>query len=1012
MTLEAFDMAQTEINQRILQFSRMAFSAALAATLFACGGGGGSGSGPELSSAVKSIASGVTSLKASTPDGQIYGASGKSIQAGLSLATSTDTLNEDIVLSTESSGDTTVILGPFGWSIITIAPTNGTAAVKIIAKNSKTGGTDIFSVLVNGIATQAALTGNITDSGGSLTSLSGAVVKFPSNNLASPVGGTVRETSSPTGETLVSITLDRDVSASDLKITFPDLNRGFDSVANAAATDTEATTKSTSIARKAMLSLDQTAIAYATDKNSLGHLWTDGNCLQKYEAYFNVSNARVPADREIKWGHIASFRGHTAFVNKNVSAELHSVAPCTTKTLDIGSVEPVLFVHGFLPATLGGGQATWANFPELAKASGFLPFEFRWKTNARFVDAAGDLARAIKTIHVKTGGKKVHIVAHSFGGVLVRTVLQGLSNNVTADMSSNLESKIASVTTLGSPFSGISFTPVSVFSNDRLEKVSLPKGEDAKTIGACLQISCHVLGKALPNLDEKDLAIFGISPTGGEHAATLLQTANQLPPVPIATGIGLRVDVLANKPIYGSGDSLISYQGQRFSPIDGEKPLRSASKVGMATVTETVLGTVRDVRPNYILNLVENAALNRKGGYLHSSITGITSNETNSWSTNFSGSDSVDMGLEAAPTINCDSVVLCDHAGFLLFRKNALANSSINRAPAAAITYTTAPLVAGNSVSFSGATSSDPEGSLATYEWKFGDGATAVGVIAAHTFASAGSYTVSLTVTDKGGLKDMALSVAVVSAAPVVCVPPSSLANGVCVTPVTYSEGVVLLNDTGITTCSDYVNVYSTTSNTIRLSCAFTADSQGDPIPPRQDALYGRDARAADGTLVKIGFGPAGFDFTKLDNAGNVLPENAQSWTCLKDNHTKLVWEVKTSTKAFTWYSADGATNGGVVGTKNIDSNTQDYVAAVNATNLCGASNWRLPELEELRSTINYTPINPLGSHPSKLITGSYWSSSVDAYDPNYAWAIDRYGTTYNVVKSGTQRVILVRNSQ
>lgn len=50
--------------------------------------------------------------------------------------------------------------------------------------------------------------------------------------------------------------------------------------------------------------------------------------------------------------------------------------------------------------------------------------------------------------------------------------------------------------------------------------------------------------------------------------------------------------------------------------------------------------------------------------------------------------------------------------------------------------------------SFDGSGSSDPDGTITSYAWDFGDGSTGSGATPQHTYASAGTYTVKLTVTD------------------------------------------------------------------------------------------------------------------------------------------------------------------------------------------------------------------------------------------------------------------------
>ncbi|GER22676.1 hypothetical protein NCCP1664_11730 [Zafaria cholistanensis] len=57
----------------------------------------------------------------------------------------------------------------------------------------------------------------------------------------------------------------------------------------------------------------------------------------------------------------------------------------------------------------------------------------------------------------------------------------------------------------------------------------------------------------------------------------------------------------------------------------------------------------------------------------------------------------------------------------------------------------------GLAVAVDGSGSTDADGTIASYAWEFGDGATATGATASHTYAAAGTYTVRLTVTDNGG---------------------------------------------------------------------------------------------------------------------------------------------------------------------------------------------------------------------------------------------------------------------
>ena len=70
--------------------------------------------------------------------------------------------------------------------------------------------------------------------------------------------------------------------------------------------------------------------------------------------------------------------------------------------------------------------------------------------------------------------------------------------------------------------------------------------------------------------------------------------------------------------------------------------------------------------------------------------------------------------------------------------------------------------------------SSDAEGALSSYAWSFGDGASASGVTSSHGYAADGTYVVTLTVTDSGGLTATATRTVVVLGGPPPDGPPTA----------------------------------------------------------------------------------------------------------------------------------------------------------------------------------------------------------------------------------------------
>jgi hypothetical protein len=219
-------------------------------------------------------------------------------------------------------------------------------------------------------------------------------------------------------------------------------------------------------------------------------------------------------------------------------------------------------------------------------------------------------------------------------------------------------------------------------------------------------------------------------------------------------------------------------------------------------------------------------------------------------------------------------------------------------------------------------------------------------------------------------------------------------ANGVVSCKPVINNVTVKLNDTGITSCSN-----ETVND---LTCPQTNY-------PKQDAQQGRDVTHNDDSD-----GHAGFSFTKLDSNGLTLSANATTWSCVKDNVTGLIWEVKTDDGGlrdkkhkYTWYNSTGINDGGSAGEENGGScsdstncDTEKYIQQVNSQGFCGATDWRMPTIKELEN------INVLDGSFDYSIDSNYfpnglygtWSSTPVAYpssdNANYAWHTDLSGTT------------------
>jgi PKD repeat protein len=180
------------------------------------------------------------------------------------------------------------------------------------------------------------------------------------------------------------------------------------------------------------------------------------------------------------------------------------------------------------------------------------------------------------------------------------------------------------------------------------------------------------------------------------------------------------------------------------------------------------------------------------------------------------------------------------------------------------------------SVTFNGSGSSDPDGSIVSYAWTFGDGSTGTGVSPSHTYAHAGLYAVTLTVTDNGGATASASTTAsIINRAPtaVLSAAPTSLQVGQTVTfnggassdpdghVVTYSFG---FGDGGGATTASTTTTHTYTTAGVFVASLTVQDDSGSwsnvyqvaidvvaaPQPPTANA--GLDQTATVGAVVSF----------------------------------------------------------------------------------------------------------------------------------------------------------------
>ncbi len=97
------------------------------------------------------------------------------------------------------------------------------------------------------------------------------------------------------------------------------------------------------------------------------------------------------------------------------------------------------------------------------------------------------------------------------------------------------------------------------------------------------------------------------------------------------------------------------------------------------------------------------------------------------------------------------ALTVTDNRGATATTTRTVVVGTPNQPPTASFTFSPTNPDPGENVLFNAAASSDPDGTITAYSWNFGDGTTGTGMNITKAYTSAGTYVVTLTVTDNLG---------------------------------------------------------------------------------------------------------------------------------------------------------------------------------------------------------------------------------------------------------------------
>ena len=165
------------------------------------------------------------------------------------------------------------------------------------------------------------------------------------------------------------------------------------------------------------------------------------------------------------------------------------------------------------------------------------------------------------------------------------------------------------------------------------------------------------------------------------------------------------------------------------------------------------------------------------------------------------------------------------------------------------------------------------------------------------------------------------------------------------------------------------------------------------------------------GALLAAGAAVQAEDFPGDGVTGPALRYHTQGDGTIRDNNTLLIWEVKDGgsgihgvNRTFTWSSSGSAADGTAftvfLDTLNNKCDGDETTPCTRKGDCKGIGNgkcgyaghrdWRMPNVKELQSIVDYSTFNPAiaSSFSGLTAAGSYWSSTSYANFPSDAWLV------------------------